>query len=148
LGLAQVSWATARVGVHRLSPFVFDISVFFHSLFTCHWISFVFLLYDQRICTHSIDPSLADGMFPGLGLALVTGVDLSKILGGQTKIYGGQKVVKSDKCMAFLNYWGARAWAAPKVCAYGSGTRCCPRRGAWGVHEAEISFQISALVGV
>ncbi len=28
-----------------------------------------------------------------------TGVDLSKILGGQTKILGGQKVVKSDKCM-------------------------------------------------
>ena len=27
-----------------------------------------------------------------------TGVDLSKILGGQTKILGG-KVVKSDKCM-------------------------------------------------
>src|SRR6218665_2237678 len=28
-----------------------------------------------------------------------TGVDLSKILGGQTKILGGQKVIKSDKCM-------------------------------------------------
>src|SRR6218665_3387070 len=33
--------------------------LFFHSLFfTCHWISFVFLLYGRRICTHSVDPSL------------------------------------------------------------------------------------------
>ena len=32
---------------------------FFHSLFfTCHWISFMFLLYDWCICTHSVDPSL------------------------------------------------------------------------------------------
>ena len=46
------------------SPFPFYISVFFHSLFTCHWISFVFLLYDRRICTHSIGPSVADGEFP------------------------------------------------------------------------------------
>ena len=28
-----------------------------------------------------------------------TGVDLAKVLGGQTKILGGGKVVKSDKCM-------------------------------------------------
>ena len=41
-----------------------------------------------------------------------TGVDLSKILGEQTKILGG-KVVKGDKCVAFLNYWEARARAAP-----------------------------------
>jgi len=34
----------------------------------------VFLLYDQRVCTHSIDPSLADGEFPDLGLALVSDV--------------------------------------------------------------------------
>src|SRR6218665_3230117 len=41
------------------SSFAFHISVFFHSLFfTCHWISFVFLRYDRRICTHSVDPSL------------------------------------------------------------------------------------------
>ena len=77
LGLAQVSRATARVGVHRLFPRDFHISVFFHSLFTCHWISFVFLIYDRRICTHPIDPSvpsLADGKYPGLGLALVPDV--------------------------------------------------------------------------
>src|SRR6218665_15602 len=30
-----------------------------------------FLLYDRRICTHSIDPSLADCELPSLGLALV-----------------------------------------------------------------------------
>src|SRR6218665_3949678 len=55
-------------------PFAFHISVFFRSLFyTCHWISFVFLLYDRRIATHSIDPSITHilGEFPGFGLALV-----------------------------------------------------------------------------
>ena len=81
--LAQVSWATAcnvLVSV-AFSHFTFHISLFFHSLFfTCHWISFVFLLYDRRtcICTHSIDPSLADGEFPGLGLALVPDVVVSE----------------------------------------------------------------------
>jgi len=40
------------------SPFAFHISVCFHLLFTCNWISFVFLLYGRRICTHSVDPSL------------------------------------------------------------------------------------------
>src|SRR6218665_1092756 len=52
-------------------------SVFFLSLFfTCHWISFVFLLYDQSICTHSVDPSLTHflGEFPGLGLTLAPDV--------------------------------------------------------------------------
>src|SRR6218665_1931537 len=40
-------------------PFAFHIVVFFHSLFfTCHWISFVFLLYGRSICTHSVDPPL------------------------------------------------------------------------------------------
>jgi len=43
-----------------------------------------------------------------------TGVDLSKILGGQIKIFGGQKVVKSDKCMGVSQLLGARAPAAPK----------------------------------
>ena len=57
-----------------LSPFTFRISVFFHSLFTCHWILFVFLLYGRRICTDSIDLSLADGEFPGLGTALILDV--------------------------------------------------------------------------
>jgi len=37
---------------------------------------------------------------------LTTGVDLSKIL-------GGQKVVKSDKCMGVSQLLGARARAAP-----------------------------------
>jgi len=43
----------------------------------------------------------------------VIGVDLSKILGGQTKIYGGQKVVKSDKCMGVSQLLGARTRTAP-----------------------------------
>ena len=34
----------------------------------------MFLLYDRRVCTHSIDSSLADGEFPGLGLALAPDV--------------------------------------------------------------------------
>ena len=42
-----------------------------------------------------------------------TGVDLSKILGGQTKILGRQKVVKSDKCMDVSQLLGARARAVP-----------------------------------
>ena len=44
---------------------------------------------------------------------LDTGVDLSKILGGQTNILGGQKVVKSDKCMGVSQLLGGRARAAP-----------------------------------
>src|SRR6218665_3743894 len=61
-------------------PFDFHISLFFHSLFTCHWISVVFLLYGRRIDTHSVDPSLTHylGEFPGLGLALVPDVVVPK----------------------------------------------------------------------
>jgi len=40
-----------------------------------------------------------------------TGVDLSKILGGQTKILG-EKVLKGDRCMSVSQLLGARAWAA------------------------------------
>src|SRR6218665_567683 len=84
------------------TPFAFHILVFFHSLFfTCHWTSFMFLLYDQCICTHSIDSSLTQclGQFPGLGLALA--------------------------------WWYPMLWSQSR-----------------GAHEAEISFQISALAGV
>src|SRR6218665_948734 len=56
LELALVSWAFARIGVHRPSlrlPYLmFSICTF------CHWISIVFLLYSRRIATHSVDPSL------------------------------------------------------------------------------------------
>src|SRR6218665_2051708 len=72
-------WAGS--GILRLSPvlvsiafpFAFHFSVFFHSLFfTCHYISFVFLVYGRRICTRSVDSSLTHffGESPGLGLAL------------------------------------------------------------------------------
>ena len=37
---------------------------------------------------------------------MVTGVDLSTILGGQTKILGGQEMVKSDKCMGVSQLLG------------------------------------------
>src|SRR6218665_2290508 len=62
-------------------PFAFHIWMLFHPLFfTCHWILFVFLLYGQRICTHSVDPSLTHflGDFPGLELALVPDVVVSE----------------------------------------------------------------------
>src|SRR6218665_4159488 len=44
--------------------------------FTYHCISFVFLLYDLCICTHSVDHSLTHFLveFPSLGLALVHNV--------------------------------------------------------------------------
>src|SRR6218665_589333 len=70
-GLALVSWAFARIGVHRPSlrlPYLmFSMRSF------CHRISIVFLLYGRRIATHSVDPSLTQflGESPGLGLALV-----------------------------------------------------------------------------
>src|SRR6218665_3990861 len=52
-----------------LVSIAFHISVFLHPLFVaCHWISFVFFLYDQRIWTHSIDPSLTHFIGEFLGL--------------------------------------------------------------------------------
>ena len=41
-------------------------------------------------------------------------------MGGKTKILGGQKVVKSDKCLCVSQLLGVCARAAPKVYAYGS----------------------------
>ena len=37
-----------------------------------------------------------------VSMFIPTGIDLSKILGGKTKILG-EKVVKNEKCMVFLN---------------------------------------------
>ena len=42
-----------------------------------------------------------------------TGVDLSKILGGQTKILGGEKVVNSDKCMGVSQLLGGTCPGCP-----------------------------------
>src|SRR6218665_3971464 len=42
-----------------------------------------------------------------------TGIDLSKILGGQTKILGGKKVVKSDKCMGDSQLMGGTCPGCP-----------------------------------
>src|SRR6218665_3587703 len=56
MGLSLVSWAFARIGVHRPSlrlPYLM-----FSSRSFCHRISIVFLLYGRRIATHSVDPSL------------------------------------------------------------------------------------------
>src|SRR6218665_1130293 len=72
-------WAGSGILGYRpcwyLSPFPspsMHISACFHSLFSRHWISFVFFIYSRCICTHSVDPSLTHflGEFPGLGLAL------------------------------------------------------------------------------
>ena len=43
---------------------------------------------------------------------MFTGVDLLKILGGQTKILGG-KVVKSDKCMGIFSIIGGHVPGLP-----------------------------------
>ena len=49
-----------------------------------------------------------------------TGVDLSKILGGQTKILEGLKVVKSDKCIGVSQLLGGTCLGcSPQVYAYG-----------------------------
>ena len=37
---------------------------------------------------------------------------------GKPKYWGGQKLVKSDKCMGVSKLLGARARAVPKVYAY------------------------------
>jgi len=45
-----------------------------------------------------------------------TGVDLSTILGGQTEILGGgQKVVKSDKCMGVSQLLGGHVPGLPPL---------------------------------
>ena len=47
-----------------------------------------------------------------------TGADLSKILGGQTKLLGG-KVVKSDTCLGVSQFIGGHVPGLPlKVYAY------------------------------
>src|SRR6218665_145253 len=62
--------------------------------------------------------SVIDMMFPRLQccfliLSAANGIGLSKVLGEQAKILGGQKVVKSDKCMGVPQLLGgARARAA------------------------------------
>src|SRR6218665_515651 len=74
LGLALVSWAFARIGVHRPSlrfPYlVFSI----HSYLPLDFNRVSSLRPTYR--THSVDPSLTHflGEFPGLGLALVPDV--------------------------------------------------------------------------
>src|SRR6218665_2802086 len=41
--------------------FAFHISELLHPLFfACHWISFLFLLHDRRICTHSVGLSITN----------------------------------------------------------------------------------------
>src|SRR6218665_3809657 len=73
-------WAGSRILGYRPcwcpSPFPFLPSIPRCFPFTLHrhWISFVFLLYDRRIFTHSIDPSLVDGEFPGLRMSLIPNV--------------------------------------------------------------------------
>jgi len=61
-----------RVDAHHLSFRLPNLGVLHSLFFTCYWISFVFLLYGRRICTHLVNPSLTHflGEFPGLGLTL------------------------------------------------------------------------------
>src|SRR6218665_1194192 len=88
LGLALVSWSYRPCWCP--SPFFLSLhySVIFHSLFfTCHRISFVFLLYCRCVCSHSVVPSLRPthflDEFPGLGLALEQGSAYSRNLVSQ-----------------------------------------------------------------
>src|SRR6218665_2440584 len=75
LGLALVSWAFARIGVHR--PF-FRLPYLEFSIRCYLPLDFnrVSSLRPTYIATHSVDPSLTHflGEFPGLGLALVPDV--------------------------------------------------------------------------
>ena len=65
LGLAVVSWAFARIGVHRPSIRSY-LPLDFNRVSSLR----------RRIATHSVDPSLTHflGEFPGLGLALIPDV--------------------------------------------------------------------------
>src|SRR6218665_3855713 len=60
-------------------PFAFQTCCFPFAV--CHWISIMFLLYGQRIATHSVNPALTPflGEFPGLGLALIPGVVVPEV---------------------------------------------------------------------
>jgi len=48
---------------------------------------------------------------------IITGVDLSKIVGAQTKIWG-EEVVTTDESMDASQLLGARSWAGPNFYAY------------------------------
>src|SRR6218665_1154250 len=72
--MALVSWATARVGVHRLSLRLPYFGVF---PFTLHLpLDFIRVSLRPTYLHHSVDPSLTHllGEFPGLGQALVPDV--------------------------------------------------------------------------
>jgi len=68
-------------------------------------------------------------------LSKATGVDLAKILSGQTKIWGREK---GDKCMCVSQLLGARARAAPQS------LQLCPRQSsriAWRrLFKAEFKY--------
>ena len=68
-----------------------------------------------------------------------TGIDLSKILGGQTKIFGGQKEIKSDKCMGVSQLLGARARAAPKVYVYDE--KCAILKSFGGLYQIKLNIR-------
>src|SRR6218665_979990 len=67
LGLVVVSWAFARVGVHRLSLRPPYLGVSIHSSSPAIGFHSRCFLYVRRICTHSVDPPLTHilGEFPG-----------------------------------------------------------------------------------
>src|SRR6218665_2002760 len=71
---------------------------------------------DRRTKQRTLEPTW---MMPAteqvimLYLFIITGVDLSKILGGQTKILGGQKVVLLVNAWEFVNYWGSSCPGCP-----------------------------------
>src|SRR6218665_471569 len=47
--MALVSWAFARVGVHRPSLRLLYLDVFYSLFFPCHWVSFVYFLLRRNL---------------------------------------------------------------------------------------------------
>jgi len=63
-----------------------------------------------------------------------TGVDLSKILGGQTKMFGG-KMVKNDKCMGVYQLLGGTCPGCPQS------LRLCRKRTGIYVSEVHLTTE-------
>jgi len=82
----------------------------------------VTIVISERLERHSKAKCTRSAATNQRGRPKGTGVDLSKILGGQTKILGGQKVVKSDKCMGVFQLFGGTCpGCPPKVYTYAKG---------------------------
>ena len=111
-------------------PVAFHISVFIHWLFTCHWISFVFLLYDWCISA---------AIVRSFTYSLLRWV--SRFWSGSgTRCCGPTLYLLMVSFQASDWLWYSMMWSQ-RPCLM----RTRPEANA---QEAEISFRISALAGV